>query len=196
MKNFVITALSLSLMLFLLTAPARASVVYDVFVDENGTGYYTSDGLSQQALAYTTSGSALIEGTLFTGGLVYTLPSFLDASGGAVRIVEGSIVSDFVYFTNNGQGVGASLAFFSFGGGSNAADQWIPAGLPQPISSSDVTEGDVYTPLASGLPGGARQEVHYHFLSDSGGDVPEPGAMASVLSGLGLLGFGVLRRAR
>ena len=191
MKRFAVLTLLLSVLVLVLPAPARADIVYDVYVDESGNGYYTLAGVRQGPLASTTSDVWIPQGggRTFSGVLYYTLPTGLTESTGGVELLEGSDVSDLIWFINHGASDGANLAFFSLGGGSNAADLWSPADPPPTPDYNYVTasEGVVYTsPLG----------VRYHFQSDDGGAVPEPGTIASLLSGLGLLGLAALRRRR
>ena len=189
MKRFAILTLWLCALVLVLPAPARAAIV-DVYADENGNGYYTSGGVWQGPLASTTSNVWIPQGggRTFSGVLYYTLPTGLTESTGGVELLEGSDVSDLIWFINHGTSEGADMAFFSLGGGSSAADLWSPHDSPIPdYAFVTADEGDPYTsPLG----------VRYHFQSDDGGAVPEPGTIASLLSGLGLLGLAALRRRR
>ena len=195
MKRLATLICLLAALLLLVPGTARAITAWEIFVDEGGTGYYypSNDPLKIPIPLGTATYGMQIGTTLFTDVLVYKLPAGLDVNPGFVKLTEGdeSTVSDLAYFINMASHGGNDyLAFFSFGGTSRA-DTWTPQEtIPDPESFITRLEGAVYSP-GSGEAGSGTAVANYHFLSD---DVPEPGTITLLFSGLGLLGLGALRR--
>jgi hypothetical protein len=124
--------------------------------------------------------------------LIYTLP-FLVVPGD-VGLLEPNdptkSLSDVLRFINSPAGVNQSLLiFYSDFSATDPADALADSGLPFAPNALLINEigpegsnGALWSP-APGLPGSNSAGVQYNIISD----VPEPGAMSLLLSGVGVL---------
>jgi hypothetical protein len=107
--------------------------------------------------------------------------------------------SDIVRFWNSTAGNQSEIIFYSDFSPTDPPDSPADVGLPfqlQPLVVSipevgpEGNNGAIYAP-AAGMPGSTSAPIQYNIISD----VPEPGSMALLLGGVGVL-FGIRRFRR
>ena len=198
MERLRIGVLLLSVLVLLAPSPLRASPIiqYDVYLAEDGTGYYTINGGSSLPMIGVMSGAVEVNDYLYTAltfQLPFTFPSVVD--GTLEMLDSNSALSDLIHFEDQGN----YISFFSFDHLGTLADKWSLNYLGEPAPAPETNDATVleneggftnYTP-GNRYPGyaGSLYIMNYHIVSDQAPSVPEPGTMVFALAGLGLIGL-------